>query len=76
VRLGVADAPLVLAHAIDHSETSSARKPFDCVRGFAKLAAAAAEADLPELRARSERLREAYALRHASAVAELDRLPV
>jgi hypothetical protein len=74
VRLGIADAPTLLAGAIEHSEVSAARKPFDCLRGFTKLVAAAAEAELPELHARSERLRETYALRHASAVAELDRV--
>jgi tetratricopeptide (TPR) repeat protein len=74
VRLGAAQATELLSHAIDQSEAAAARKPFDCVRGFAKLTAAAGEAGLPELRARSERLREHYARRHASAVAELDRV--
>lgn len=72
VRLGVAQAPELMSKAIDHSESAAAHKPFDCVRGFAKLAAAAVEAGLPELHARSERLREMYASRHATAVAELE----
>jgi hypothetical protein len=76
VRLGVEQAPELLSNAIEHSEAAAARKPFDCVRGFAKLATAATEAERPELHARSECLRDAYARRHAIAVAELDRVPV
>lgn len=72
VRLGLPQAPALLAAAVDHSEAAAARKPFDCLRGFAKLVKAAAEAGLNPLHARCSQLLDEYGRRHAVAVAGLE----